>query len=157
MLNLVLNARDAMPSGGVLTIAASKCAARSGDLLISVTDTGTGMRQDIAERAFEPLFTTKEGALGTGLGLATVRQFAQELQGAATIATSQGVGTTVTLRLPLTVLPATRCRSEEDERRVGGGSQKARQAEDAWLDEALADSFPASDPLPPGHPAYGDR
>lgn len=98
VLNLVLNARDAMPAGGRLTVTAEADAAH---LRIAVTDTGIGMTPAIIAAAFEPMFTTKPDGRGTGLGLPMVRQFARELCGSATIASEPGQGTTVTLHLPV--------------------------------------------------------
>ncbi|MBU1376176.1 MAG: ATP-binding protein [Alphaproteobacteria bacterium] len=112
LLNLVLNARDAMPGGGVLTIdamacgaAASGAAGQAGDAIISVTDTGEGMDAYTLSRAFEPFFTTKPGGRGTGLGLAMVRRFAQEAGGGVAARSRPGVGTTVSLTLPAVVTP----------------------------------------------------
>lgn len=99
VLNLVLNARDAMPSGGALTIKARSVGLSPCQVEICVTDTGVGMNPTLAKAAFEPLFTTK-GGQGTGLGLAMVRQFAQELHGSASLLSVEGKGTSVTLRLP---------------------------------------------------------
>jgi signal transduction histidine kinase len=98
VLNLVLNARDAMPDGGRLTVSAR---AGSMHLRIAVTDTGTGMTPATAAAAFEPMFTTKPEGCGTGLGLPMVRQFARELSGSASISSEVGQGTTVTLHLPI--------------------------------------------------------
>lgn len=99
VLNLVLNARDAMPDVGTVAIDVD----RSDDgkwFLLRVSDTGHGMTPDIKARAFEPFFTTKAEQRGNGLGLAMVRRFAQEAGGSADIWSESGVGTTVTLRLP---------------------------------------------------------
>ncbi|TGX55733.1 ATP-binding protein [Sphingomonas gei] len=101
ILNLVLNARDAMPEGGRLTVSAS---AEPAHLVIAVSDTGTGMTPAVAAAAFEPMFTTKPEGRGTGLGLPMVRQFARELSGSATIASQPEQGTTVTLHLPIPVV-----------------------------------------------------
>jgi PAS domain S-box-containing protein len=110
LINLALNARDAMPAGGVLTIETS-CAkmdgvdqprgggARAGDfVLVTVGDTGTGMSSDIMERAFEPFFTTKDS--GTGLGLSMVYGFAKQSGGHLRISSEIGRGTSVRLYLP---------------------------------------------------------
>jgi PAS domain S-box-containing protein len=111
LLNLCINARDAMPEGGNLKIAADNRvlddrAARargvaSGDYVsLSVTDTGTGMSEDVLERAFEPFYTTKPIGMGTGLGLSMVYGFAKQSGGQAEIKSEPGKGTSVCLYLP---------------------------------------------------------
>ncbi len=110
LLNLAVNARDAMPSGGTLTIAAKAVLLRgkaseeglNGEFVaIRVADTGTGIPTDVLPRVFEPFFTTKDVGKGTGLGLSQVYGFARQSGGAATIASSRR-GTVVTLLLPRT-------------------------------------------------------
>jgi PAS domain S-box-containing protein len=112
LLNLAINARDAMPDGGVLSIATRNVTyddytlemmpgLASGDYVaVSVSDTGTGMPPQVLERAFEPFFTTKEVGKGSGLGLSMVYGFAKQSGGYATIDSAPGQGTTVTLYLP---------------------------------------------------------
>ncbi len=111
LLNLAFNARDAMPSGGTLTITAKPVLMRgkaseeglSGEFVaIRVADTGTGIPPEVLPRVFEPFFTTKEVGKGTGLGLSQVYGFARQSGGAASIATSARRGTAVTLFLPRT-------------------------------------------------------
>ncbi len=108
ILNLALNARDAMPDGGTLSITAMPCTNRGTvtGIVLRVSDTGRGMSTETMARAFDPFFTTKTEARGNGLGLMMVRRFAQEAGGNVTIDSEPGVGTTVTLRLPLRPRPA---------------------------------------------------
>lgn len=102
ILNLALNARDAMPARGTLSITAMP--RRNGrivtEVAVSVSDTGRGMSSQTIARAAEPFFTTKTSA-GTGLGLTMVRRFAQEAGGDVILKSRLGVGTTVTLLLPV--------------------------------------------------------
>jgi CheY-like chemotaxis protein len=106
LLNLAVNARDAMPNGGTITIHARNVPARSGaapagDFVeLSVIDDGTGMPAEVVARAFEPFFTTKEVGKGSGLGLAQVYGFAQQSGGYARIVSEVGSGTTISLMLP---------------------------------------------------------
>ena len=109
LLNLAFNARDAMPSGGMLTIAAKPIVLRgkageeelSGDFVaIRVTDTGEGIAPEILPRVFEPFFTTKDVGKGTGLGLSQVYGFARQSGGAAIITSTLRRGTAITLFLP---------------------------------------------------------
>jgi PAS domain S-box-containing protein len=113
ILNISLNARDAMPEGGTLTIRTSKAeitqAPRTEDdlpigqyAMLAIQDTGTGMTPDVVQRVFEPFFTTKTGGTGSGLGLSMVYGFAKQSGGVVTIASEVGRGTTVILYLPLT-------------------------------------------------------
>jgi PAS domain S-box-containing protein len=114
LLNLVVNARDAMPNGGSIIIASqvqqlgdSHPAVQSGDLKagryvrVSVSDTGHGMSRQTLERAFEPFFTTKPRDKGTGLGLAMVYGFVKQSGGAVRAYSELGQGTTVSFYLPL--------------------------------------------------------
>ena len=98
LMNLVVNARDAMRDGGRVVIATH--ADQEGEVSVSVTDTGSGMDAATQARAFEPFFTTKEPGKGTGLGLSTVYGIAQQSDGRVTIRSAPGEGTTVTLILP---------------------------------------------------------
>jgi two-component system, cell cycle sensor histidine kinase and response regulator CckA len=96
LLNLIVNARDAMPEGGRLTITTR----RLGDeVAVMVTDTGAGMTKDVREHAFDSFFTTKADSGGIGLGLTSVQRFAIESGGQVTLHTAEGVGTTVEIRL----------------------------------------------------------
>ena len=109
ILNLAINACDAMPAGGTLTIRTANLADRAqvpADLppadyiCIAVSDTGTGMTPEVLARAFEPFFTTKEIGKGTGLGLSMVYSATQQMGGAVDVASDPGTGTTVRLVLP---------------------------------------------------------
>ncbi len=120
ILNLAINARDAMPQGGRLTVRTQNTwidkafclehpQIEPGEyVVISVNDTGAGIEPEILKRVFEPFFTTKESGKGSGLGLAMVNGFAEQSDGLATIESKLGVGTTVRLYLP-------RCREEQSE------------------------------------------
>src|SRR5215470_2279767 len=107
LLNIAINARDAMPGGGIVlfeTANVSDCLpeemAGRDCVLVSVHDTGTGMTPDIMERAFEPFFTTKEVGRGTGLGLSMVFGVVHQSGGAVRLRSQLGRGTTVLIYLP---------------------------------------------------------
>ncbi len=113
ILNLAVNARDAMPEGGVLTISGARESVRSGHrsklrqghyVRLSVKDTGTGMDHTTLTRAIEPFFSTKGIGKGTGLGLSMVHGLAAQLDGELTISSSPGEGTTVDLWLPVSLV-----------------------------------------------------
>lgn len=116
LLNLTVNARDAMPQGGRIIYAAKPVAIGEADvhvsaerlppggyIMLTVTDTGCGMSKETIERAFEPFFTTKEAGKGTGLGLSMVYGFARQSGGSARIYSELGIGTAVCLHLPVAV------------------------------------------------------
>lgn len=112
LLNIIINARDAMPDGGRITIRTSNVHIEQGDeanyegilpgqyVRVSITDTGTGMPQSIVKRVMDPFFTTKEEGKGTGLGLSMVYGFAKQSGGVAKIYSEEGIGTTVSLYFP---------------------------------------------------------
>lgn len=116
LLNLAVNARDAMPDGGELTIAARGESVRNGNasglvrghyVRLSVTDTGVGMDADTIRRSVEPFFSTKGVGKGTGLGLSMVHGLTAQLGGGLTIDSAPGAGTTVNLWLPIsTAVPS---------------------------------------------------
>ncbi len=126
LINLALNARDAMPNGGVLTIETktsrvdeySNPAVQQvpiGDYIeIAVSDNGVGMTQEIIDHIFEPFFTTKTEGRGTGLGMAMVYGFVKRSNGAISIYSEPGVGTTIKLYLPLVADDGTRRASIDD-------------------------------------------
>jgi signal transduction histidine kinase/ActR/RegA family two-component response regulator len=112
ILNLSINARDAMPNGGTLTIetrlttidadiAARQDVAPGRYVIIAVTDTGVGMTPDVLEKVFDPFFTTKPIGQGTGLGLSMVYGFARQSSGQVRVHSQPGVGTTVSIHLPV--------------------------------------------------------
>jgi PAS domain S-box-containing protein len=100
LLNIAINARDAMRSGGLLSFTAGPGPGRPGEVAIGVRDTGSGMPHEVRERAFEPFFTTKEKGRGTGLGLSTVYGFVRQSGGRIELDSTIGIGTTVTMHLP---------------------------------------------------------
>jgi signal transduction histidine kinase len=100
ILNLAINARDAMPEGGSLLIQVENVVSGSQGVCVTVTDSGTGMNADVLARAFEPFYTTKPAGLGTGLGLAQVYSFAKQSGGSASIDSTPGHGTSVSITLP---------------------------------------------------------
>ena len=108
LLNLAINARDAMPSGGTLLISTRNAQVGVGDaylspgdyVTLSVEDTGTGMTDDVQKRLFEPFFTTKEIGKGTGLGLAQVYGFVRQSGGSVRVRSAVGKGTTIDILLP---------------------------------------------------------
>ena len=138
ILNLAINARDAMPDGGTLTIETGNAhldnsyAATNGGLtpgqyvMISVTDTGCGMSADVAQRAFDPFFTTKPIGQGTGLGLSMIYGFARQSEGYARIYSEVGRGTTFKLYLPRYVGDQV-ARDEPSKGEVAQEPQRARK------------------------------
>jgi two-component system cell cycle sensor histidine kinase/response regulator CckA len=133
MVNLAVNARDAMPGGGTLTIATANtnldeeyAAGRTnlqpgGYVSVKVSDTGTGMPLEVQERVFEPFFTTKPKGEGTGLGLATVYGIITQAGGAVRIYSEPGLGTTLTVLLPYTDRDAQMAPSSQAEPEGGAG------------------------------------
>ncbi|WP_250634285.1 hybrid sensor histidine kinase/response regulator [Pinirhizobacter soli] len=124
ILNLAINARDAMPNGGTVSIstrrvvvdserAQSVGAAAGNYVAVSIADTGEGMTPDVASKVFEPFFTTKAVGKGTGLGLSQVYGFVRQSDGFITIDSTPGQGTTMTLHFPLTDDPE-QARAKDD-------------------------------------------
>jgi len=104
LLNLIINARDAMPEGGALTMSAHNDPAQE-QVVISVRDTGIGIPDDVLGKVFDPFFTTKPVGKGTGLGLSQVHGFAHQAGGTIEIDSALGKGTTVRIRLPRGTIP----------------------------------------------------
>ncbi|MES2626906.1 MAG: PAS domain-containing protein [Pseudomonadota bacterium] len=151
LLNLSINARDAMPNGGKLTIETSTIhidehdasmygEVAAGDyIVIAVTDTGTGIHPDNLKHVFEPFFTTKEVGKGTGLGLSSVFGFVKQSNGHVSIYSEPGSGTTVKLYLPVS-------RTQEDQlpsssRRFVGGTETILVVEDDDLVRTVAQNL----------------
>jgi len=116
VLNLCLNARDAMPHGGVIIVSGQEAHDDNGaNVLLSVSDNGTGMSKDTLARAAEPFFTTKGIGKGTGLGLAMVKGFVEQSNGHIRIGSEPGRGTTVELWLPIAEQTAPQPRAEPED------------------------------------------
>jgi PAS domain S-box-containing protein len=134
VLNLAVNARDAMPRGGMLTIETGERLAGQGDgslpigqpvVYVCVSDTGTGMTPEVLKRVFEPFFTTKDTGKGSGLGLSMVVGFAEQSAGHVSIESKVGEGTTVTIVLP-GILAGTLPATHEDTKAPTAGPRGAK-------------------------------
>lgn len=142
ILNLALNARDAMPDGGVLTISTERAnldesyaavhhdAATGPHVLIRVRDTGAGMPPDVLAHIFEPFFTTKSPGKGTGLGLATVYGIVQRFGGHITVQSSPGEGTEFRVYLPSTTRSSKETQTPTDPETRPRGSETVLVCED---------------------------
>jgi two-component system, cell cycle sensor histidine kinase and response regulator CckA len=142
LMNLCINARDAMPGGGLLVIETAKASfdeescklqplAHPGDYaMLSVTDTGTGMDSATLDRMFEPFFTTKELGKGTGLGLATVYGIVRQHSGFVHVYSEPGLGTTLRVYLPVSGAAVASPVKPEDDPKVEGGTETLLVAED---------------------------
>ncbi|MBB6226742.1 signal transduction histidine kinase/CheY-like chemotaxis protein [Polymorphobacter multimanifer] len=142
LLNLAVNARDAMPGGGKLVITTHNVPMqdahvdRPSDLaagpqvMISVSDTGSGMDEATRLRAFEPFFTTKEVGKGSGLGLSMVYGFVKQSNGAVQIRSAPGKGTVVELWLPKSTIAPHQASARGDREPLPGGSEHVLVAED---------------------------
>jgi PAS domain S-box-containing protein len=127
IMNLAINARDAMPGGGRITIATDQLE-QEVDIALRVTDTGEGMHPEVVARAFEPFFTTKPHGKGTGLGLATVYGIVRQSDGEVHIDSELGIGTTVTIGLRGAADPVPP--NEEPGRDPLGGNERILLVED---------------------------
>jgi two-component system, cell cycle sensor histidine kinase and response regulator CckA len=134
MMNLVVNARDAMPTGGDITIATESAESVSTDaggvagralIRLTVTDTGTGMSPEVVERVFEPFFTTKGAGKGTGLGLATVYGAVHESGGDIQVRSEAGRGTCFSITWPVVKQPVTEAAPADDDASLGERSEAA--------------------------------
>src|SRR5688572_4348192 len=141
-MNLVVNARDAMPDGGRLTVETSRVDLRAGDplcagglvpgphVMLAVADDGAGMDAATRARAFEPFFTTKPEGKGTGLGLATVRSIVAGASGAVVLDSEPGRGTTFRILLPRSESEAAAPEAAGDRGGVVGGDEVILLVED---------------------------
>jgi CheY-like chemotaxis protein len=134
LLNLCVNARDAMPNGGVLKISVANCVleaqcgamntqARAGRYVnFNVTDSGTGMPRDLLDKIFEPFFTTKELNKGTGLGLSTVLAIVKSHEGIINVCSEPGNGTTFKVYLPALGTPSEAGKERPEQARLSRGN-----------------------------------
>jgi PAS domain S-box-containing protein len=149
LLNLVVNARDAMPHGGHLHIATEKRSlgaadaqahpeARAGEFVcLTVSDTGTGIAPEHLRRIFEPFFTTKEPDKGTGLGLATVYGIVKQHQGWIELSSKLGAGTRFNIFLPAIPAPVPAAGPREAEPNARGGAERMLLVEDDFAVRAI--------------------
>lgn len=145
LINLCVNARDAMPEGGTLTIAMENVnvdAEAAGEaeefhegdyVLVSVRDTGTGMEPDVLKRVFEPFFTTKDVGKGSGLGLSMVYGFAKQSGGHVKILSAPGEGTEIQLFLPRAAHMSTEVSAQSNDNQRPTGSETILVVEDDEL------------------------
>ena len=105
ILNLIFNSRDAMPAGGVVFIRGRRDPTHPGFVSLEVEDSGEGIETDALAKVFEPYFTTKPVGSGSGLGLAQVAAFAKQSGGTVGIRSERGVGTSVSILLPIATRP----------------------------------------------------
>jgi two-component system cell cycle sensor histidine kinase/response regulator CckA len=143
ILNLAVNAKDALPHGGRLAIAtaAGKPGLESSGVILTVSDTGIGMTEDVRQRIFEPFFTTKPAGKGTGLGLSMVEGLVMQSGGKIDVTSQPGRGTTFTISLP-SVEPSSQEELHSDTAPANGGNETILIVEDqpdvrAFTAEAL--------------------
>jgi PAS domain S-box-containing protein len=127
LLNLAVNARDAMPDGGVLTVATRPV---GGQVAVEVRDNGVGMSAEVRERVFEPFFTTKDVGKGSGLGLSQVYGFVRQSEGHVEVESQEGAGSTVRLLLPASAEPAPERRAAVVSPETVGGAERLLVVED---------------------------
>jgi len=139
LLNAAINARDAMPDGGTLTLQTANDE-QAGEVCVAVSDTGEGMAPEVLNRAFEPFFTTKSVGKGTGLGLSQIHGFAAQTGGRAEIQSRPGEGTTVRILLPRTDKPAHEVEDRSGTAK-GVGGKTILLVEDNELVRDFADSL----------------
>ena len=132
LLNLAVNARDAMPGGGVLSIVTrlERTVAGPEQVVIEVRDSGVGMSPEVRERVFEPFFTTKEVGKGSGLGLSQVYGFVRQSEGEVRVDSTPGRGASFQLRLPASEAPAEPAQDEEPALVAEGGDERILLVED---------------------------
>jgi signal transduction histidine kinase/ligand-binding sensor domain-containing protein/CheY-like chemotaxis protein len=152
LVNLVVNARDAMPQGGKLTVETNNTVVTDEDIrtqptltrgdyvLLTVTDTGTGMNPYVKQHLFEPFFTTKEQGKGTGLGLATCYGIVQQLNGHIVVDSEPGHGARFRVYLPTVNLPAQPVTRHEESPQVPRGSETVLLVEDEPLVRQIAEN-----------------
>jgi PAS domain S-box-containing protein len=150
ILNLALNARDAMETGGLLSIATRNAPVGADDwhgrdplqpgdyVAVSISDTGSGMAPETLARAFEPFFTTKEAGRGSGLGLSMVYGFVRQSGGAVDARSAPGAGTTITLYLPRHVEAGAEAGAAAPGAPVGRGERILLVEDDAALRDLVA-------------------
>ena len=126
LLNLIVNARDAMPDGGTINVAIED--GSEGTLDLTVTDTGIGIAESTRQRLFQPFFTTKEQ--GTGLGLATVADIIARIRGSIHVASEPGAGATFRVSLPRPATPVSDAPASESPASLGGRRARILLAED---------------------------
>jgi PAS domain S-box-containing protein len=141
LLNLALNARDAMPDGGELTIGASVAADQ---VVLTVRDSGGGIDETTLKRIFDPFFTTKPLGEGTGLGLSTVYGIVHGAEGTVEADSEPGRGTTMTIRLPLAAVPEAGAEREHPLEAVAGRGERVLLVDDEDMVRAVGQDMLAS-------------
>jgi CheY-like chemotaxis protein/anti-sigma regulatory factor (Ser/Thr protein kinase) len=130
LLNLAVNARDAMEGGGVLSIAARSAGGDDPRILVTVRDTGQGMDAEVASRIFEPFFTTKEIGKGSGLGLSQVYGFVRQSGGEVSVSSAPGQGAVFEIYLPRSQAALSPRGAGDDDGEAVRGSERVLVVED---------------------------